>query len=180
MSEIILSNHNGTLTKLDSVENGRQKYELTDLRRNSKTIYSVAEKDVFEYEKTAKESINYMSSINPNDLEKRSQNIDKNALNKKMKINSFGGGILGAIIPAGGAALLKTSKKVKLLVGIPLAIAGAVAGFMGGIIMTSKNFLNKTVPELKQINKFAEKLNKLDIKVESEQSLSENKPEINA
>lgn len=175
MSEILISNHNGTLTKMDSVENGRQKYELTDKRRNLKTIYSVAEKDVFEYEKTAKESINYMASINPDDLEKRSGSVDKEALNKKMKISAVAGGVLGGVIPAVGAALIKTSKKVKLLVGIPLSIAGAIAGFTGGILAAGRKFLNDTVPELKQINKYADKLNKLDIKVEEESSLTESK-----
>ena len=166
MSEVILSNQNGVLTKIDAVNNGRQKYELTDKKNNNKTYYSVAEKDVFEFEKTYKEGVEYISSLNADEIKARSENINKADLTKKIKIAAYTGGFLGAAIPAIGTALLKTTK-IKWLIGVPVAISGALIGFMSGVYAASKKFMNKTVPELKQLNEFGNRMNKLDVKVET-------------
>ena len=134
----------GIYAKIGEIQNGTQEYQRLVIDKEGRPgaiSVKVAEKNVDTFDK-----LNIDSVVAAGDL------------NKKMKLWSFGGLIVGALAPYLAIATTGKNRMARAIISLLSGIAGAAAGFFGGGLLGSKIAVPKTEQRIAENEKQMQEL----------------------
>lgn len=149
-----VANGYGTINRIGSTQDGRNVYQITDPTGKESVKLSVAQQDSDKFEK----SYNEIMEAAPK-LQKFAQTTTPEKMQKRQSAGKWIIGICTAI--GGGIPLIKAKCGGKTWKQALVTLAGTIAGFICGTIISVKT---TTPPGTIQLTNATKTLSKLDIK----------------
>ena len=163
------------LKKLGTPQNGRQVYEA-NTNNGAGFRIDIEAKDAFEFEKSYKDFQTAVNNFDETKVAKNSARYEKKA--KNLTLISLGSGIVAGLTPAVLMfSKMKTAWKYPL--GVLAGIVSGVAGFMGTLVIGTKNMkaqVDRDMPEIAATANFQKTLHKLNARITPLTNYSATRP----